>query len=368
MIDQKYLTLMEDARKEAIQFVQSYPDCVRTGTSQHLASVLEYNLGGGKMQRGATTVLIAEKVSKSLGLPFDEKQAAIAGICTEIIHTSFLIADDIEDHAITRRGQDCWYRLPGIGLNAINDASLTEHIAIELLRSRFSTHPHLLNLVHVFQSTLFRTGLGQHLDNSSCYSPNHDLFKQDTLPLHEAQLNFIHKHHTPENYRNITNFKTSFYTYWFPINVGLIVGGLIPNDEEAKLIESLCLNYGHLFQAKDDMLDCYADPKVIGKIGTDIEDGKCSWLVSTALSETNTELKAKIESTIQKHYGINNPEDVAVIKALYNEIGIPAKWDEYESKLMKEIQEQIHLLGEKAPKIPQDVLDLLLSITSKRSK
>lgn len=66
----------------------------------------------------------------------------------------------------------------------------------------------------------------------------------------------------------------------------MLLAGL--EDPKAyELAEKICVEMGQYFQIQDDYLDCYGDPEVIGKIGTDIEDSKCSWLVVNALERAS---------------------------------------------------------------------------------
>jgi farnesyl diphosphate synthase len=51
---------------------------------------------------------------------------------------------------------------------------------------------------------------------------------------------------------------------------------------------------------------------VIGKIGRDIEENKCSWLVVQAIQSCSTEQRDLLE----KHYGRDNADDVAVVKVM----------------------------------------------------
>lgn len=59
--------------------------------------------------------------------------------------------------------------------------------------------------------------------------------------------------------------------------------------------QTILLEMGHFYQVQDDYLDCYGDPESTGKIGTDIEAGKCSWLIVVALQRATQKQRKVLE-------------------------------------------------------------------------
>jgi farnesyl diphosphate synthase len=57
----------------------------------------------------------------------------------------------------------------------------------------------------------------------------------------------------------------------------------------------ILLPLGEYFQVQDDYLDCYGKPEQIGKIGTDILDNKCGWLINTALGIATPEQRKVLD-------------------------------------------------------------------------
>ena len=50
---------------------------------------------------------------------------------------------------------------------------------------------------------------------------------------------------------------------------------------------------------QDDYIDCFGDPELTGKVGTDIEDNKCSWMIVQALARASDEQRAILEVRVE---------------------------------------------------------------------
>ena len=180
----------------------------------------------------------------------------------------FLVADDIMDGSHTRRGKDCWYKRNEIGMKAVNDFIFLETCIYTLLDKHFSAKEFYLHLLDAFLYTTRHTAMGQALDLMS---------EDKSRQLEDFNM---------QRYSQIVQYKTSYYSFYLPVQLGMILAG-IKDPDMYRLARSILLAMGHYFQVQDDFLDCFGDPKITGKIGTDIQDAKCSWMIVTAMQIAN---------------------------------------------------------------------------------
>lgn len=276
-----------------------------------LKEVLEYNAVGGKCNRGLTVLQTFRELVEPRKQDAESLQRALTvGWCVELLQAFFLVADDIMDSSLTRRGQICWYQKPGIGLDAINDTLLLESCVYRLLRFYCKEQPYYLNLLELFLQCSYRTEIGQTLDLVTAPQGHVDLDR-----------------YTEKRYKAIVKYKTAFYSFYLPIAAAMYMAGIDGEKEHANALKIL-LEMGEFFQIQDDYLDLFGDPSVTGKVGTDIQDNKCSWLVVQCLQRATPQQR----QILQENYGQKAPEKVAQVKALYEALDLQAVFFKYEEE------------------------------------
>ncbi|KAK0383597.1 hypothetical protein NLU13_9508 [Sarocladium strictum] len=306
---------------------------------------LEVNPLGGKCNRGMS---VPDSVSILLDAPLTEEQyfqAATLGWMTELLQAFFLVSDDIMDSSITRRGKPCWYRQEGVGMVAINDAFMLEAGIYSLLKRFFKSHPAYVDLIELFHEVTFQTEMGQ-----LC----------DLLTAPEDKVNL--DNFSMEKYSFIVIYKTAYYSFYLPVALALHQLGLA-TEKNLKQAEDILIPLGEYFQVQDDYLDNFGLPEHIGKIGTDIKDNKCSWLVNQAL-EIATPEQRKI---LEENYGQKDDEKEKVIKMLFDDMKLKERYEAFEEKRAGEIRAMIDQIDE-SEGLKKGVFEVFLGKIYKRSK
>lgn len=174
------------------------------------------------------------------------------------------------DGSETRRGHPCWHQNKDVGLIAINDALMILSGIYYLLKKHFSHLDCYIKLVELVHEATLITTIGQSLDLQTANS--------DVTQF------------TMERYKAIVTNKTAFYTFYLPVAMGMHLAGY-KDPEQFRQAKTILYEMGHFFQVQDDFLDCFGDPKVTGKIGTDIQDNKCTWLSVLCMQRATPEQK-----------------------------------------------------------------------------
>ncbi|KNZ64424.1 farnesyl diphosphate synthase [Puccinia sorghi] len=292
---------------------------------------LEYNTPGGKLNRG-TSVVDTLQILK--GRELDQKEyhsAAVLGWCVE---------------------------LSGVGNIAINDSFMLEASIYVLLKKHFRNHPAYVNLLELFHDTTYQTELGQLIDLLTA--------PEDSVDLSKFSLQ---KHHL------IVVYKTSFYSFYLPVALAMRLHGITsPSDPGStdstsldlyKQAMDILLPLGEYFQVQDDYLDCYGDPEVIGKVGTDIIDNKCSWNINVTLTHCTPEQR----KTLDAHYGRKEKTSEDKIKEIFDseEVNLKQRYADYEEESFSKLNGLIGQIDESLG-LKKDIFRAFLAKIYRRTK
>ncbi|GAA95763.1 uncharacterized protein L969DRAFT_85467 [Mixia osmundae IAM 14324] len=306
---------------------------------------LDYNTPGGKLNRGMSVVDTVEILAAHPLSETEYIQAAILGWCIELLQAYFLVADDMMDQSITRRGQPCWYKVEGVGNIAINDAFMLEAAIYYLLKKHFRSQPYYVDLLELFHDVTLQTELGQLIDLITA--------PEDSVDLSKFSLE---KHHL------IVVYKTAYYSFYLPVALAFHFAG-ITEPQAFDKAKAILIPMGEYFQVQDDYLDCYGTPEQIGKIGTDILDNKCSWLINTALAIASPEQRAVLDA----NYGRKDADAEQQVKQIYVQLDLATRFESYEAQSYKQINAAIDAVDESSG-VKRDVFRAFLAKVYKRTK
>jgi geranylgeranyl pyrophosphate synthase len=279
----------------------------------------------GKRLRPALTLLTGN------ALGGDERQAMPFALAIELMHNFALVHDDIEDGDEVRRNRPAiWieYGLP----HAINigdyyfckvyEALLTEGEGALSDATR-------LRLIALMTETLEHTHRGQALDMNARLA----------------------REFTTEDYLEIVTEKTGYYLA-APILGGAIVAGASPEILAAIAQYGQCL--GPLFQIVDDIIDLTTG-KGRGEVGSDIREGKRSYLVAVALPNCSPDQRERLFAILDKPRAETTTEEVEWAIELYRRTGALDEAHRY----CRELREKCHAAVAPCPQPLRELLTIV---------
>ncbi|XP_017471068.1 PREDICTED: farnesyl pyrophosphate synthase-like [Rhagoletis zephyria] len=353
-------TPVKVSKDERSKFMAIYPDVLQDlaqiaeksktkETVDWLRKAVDYNMSPTNGKCGLISVLTHKSLVKDDQLSAEKLRLShLLGWCVELLHCALLIADDMVDNGTARRGQLCWQKLEEVGVNAISDALMIENCIYELLKKHFRHLDCYVDLIELFRENTFKCISGQSLD-MLLSKRSVDTFNMDI-------------------YNTLVMNKTSNHFFSLPIMLGLHLAGGAAKEEDVKdrkifdACEAITIELGQFLQIQNDFLDCFGNPDVTGKIGTDIQANKCSWLAVQCMERANPEQRAIMEEC----YGQYDPQKIARVRQVYMELNLPNTYAKYEEETYNRIKTLIHKESDGLPR--EALLEILNTLFEKNIK
>ena len=259
------------------------------GEPEELYAPIEYILRqGGKRLRPTLCLLACDLFGGNM------EDCMVPAVAAEIFHNFTLVHDDIMDQAPLRRGMETVYKKWGSDVAILSGDTM---------------------LIKAFQYVL-------NTNNKYRYEVFAELCKV-ALEVCEGQqldLNFETRDDvTLKEYLEMIRLKTAVLL-GSVLKIGAIVAGA--DEESQKIIYDFGVNIGMAFQLQDDVLDCYADVDVFGKmIGGDISDNKKTYLYLYALDMAIDEDEKELRKLFKMPKG-RDEEKIKKVLEIYDKYAV----------------------------------------------
>jgi len=288
----------EMARVAVLSYV---PD--RGETDYLVDPALEYLGRSGKGLRPALCLATCE----AFGGGVEEAMPTAAAL--ELLHTAFLVHDDVEDDSELRRGEPTLHRTFGRAL-AINAGDGLAVFALGALREN-------------------ERRLGRRL--ASRIWSEFDFMARQTVEGQAIELGWQRDSRndlTPDDYLDLIMKKTCWYTTVLPLRVGALIGSKRAVDLRPMLRFGFFL--GAAFQIRDDVLNLTGSREIYGKepLG-DIREGKRTLILLHLLAAATSSDREQVEHYLAMDRAERSDTAIAEIFAMMQDHGSVAFAEEF---------------------------------------
>jgi len=221
------------------------------------------------------------------GGDFDDAKYPALGL--ETGHNFSLIHDDIMDQAPLRRGMETVYKKWNTN-TAILSGDVTLMMANQFVMR--TTKP--VEAATLFNKVMIEIGEGQQ------YDMNFETQREVSIP----------------EYLEMIRLKTAVLLAT-SLQMGAVIAGAGETDQRHLYDFGIAL--GMAFQLQDDILDCYSDVAVFGKVtGGDIVENKKTLMYLKALELASGEDRERLEALFSGEISINPQKKIDEVIALYD--------------------------------------------------
>jgi len=259
---------------------------------------------GGKRVRPALCLITC----KALG--GNPEEAIHFALAVEAMHNMFLIHDDIEDGDTIRRDQPTVWVKYGIA-NAVNAGDYLLACAYKSTLTSPVSLDKKIKLLQVLTLTYEKTVEGQALDINARASKNYSV----------------------DEYMKMVELKTGYY-----LACGMVGGAIISgvSEQVVEMIWMLGKSMGPAFQIRDDLIDLTHGKGRGGVIGSDIKEGKASFLYSYTLQVASEDDKKTLRGIMLKTRAETTDNDIKTAIEIYKKYNAIKYAQDYAENLVKQ--------------------------------